>query len=91
MENRGYIPVYIKQTSTIPSLFVNLRVVVDRRSDDVVISFMEYRKVRDTELLISDPAFREAQSGGKLLLVVVPRGTSSCSTMYMCQREVTRL
>ena len=72
LENRGYIPVYIKQTSTIPSLFVNLRVVVDRRSDDVVISFMEYRKVRDTELLISDPAFREAQSGGKLLLVVVP-------------------
>jgi len=72
LENKSYIPVYIRQTGTIPSLFVNLRVAVDGCSNDVTISLLEYGKLRDVELLLSDPAFREAQSKGKLLLVVVP-------------------
>uniref|UniRef100_A0A7J3ZK20 DUF499 domain-containing protein n=1 Tax=Fervidicoccus fontis TaxID=683846 RepID=A0A7J3ZK20_9CREN len=72
LESKSYVPVYIKQTGTIPSLFVNLRITVDGRSDDVVVSLMEYRRVRDVELLLSDPAFQEAQNKGKLLLIVVP-------------------
>ena len=72
LENKDYIPLYIRQTSTIPSLFMNVRVAVSGRVDDVTVSFMEYRKVKDVEALISDPAFREAQGKGKLLLIVVP-------------------
>jgi len=72
LENKALIPIYIRQTGTIPSLFTNIRVVVDKRSDDVVVSLMEYGKVRDVETLMSDSAFQEAQSKGKLLLVIVP-------------------
>jgi len=72
LENKALIPIYIGQTGTIPSLFTNIRVVINKRSDDVVVSFMEYGKVRDVETLMSDPTFQEAQSKGKLLLVIVP-------------------
>ena len=88
LENKSYIPVYIRQTGAIPSLFVNLRVAVDRRSDDVAISLLEYGKLRDVELLLSDPAFREAQSKGKLLLVVVPPwDTELFKDLYVLKRS----
>jgi len=72
LENKALIPIYIKQTGTIPSLFTNVRVTIDGRSSDVVTALMEYRKVREADTLLSDPAFQEAQSRGKLLLVIVP-------------------
>jgi len=72
LENKALIPIYIRQTGTIPSLFTNIRVVVDGRSDDIDVSFMEYGKIRDVETLMSDHAFQEAQSKGKLLLIIVP-------------------
>jgi hypothetical protein len=72
LENKALIPIYIKQTGTIPSLFINVRVVMDGRSGDVVATLMGYRKVRDIDILLSDPAFQEAQNRGKLLLVLVP-------------------
>lgn len=72
VENAQLIPIYIKQSGTIPSLFTNLRISVGGRAGDVVACLMEYRKVRDVDALLSDPAFQEAQSGGKLLLVLIP-------------------
>ena len=72
LENKALIPIYIRQTGTIPSLFINVRVVVNRRFSDVVTALMEYRKVKDVDVLLSDPAFQEAQSKGKLLLILVP-------------------
>ncbi len=72
LENKALIPIYIKQTGTIPSLFINVRVTIDGRSSDVVTALMEYRKVKEVDALLSDPAFQEAQSRGKLLLVLVP-------------------
>jgi len=72
LENKAFIPIYIKQTGTIPSLFVNVRVTLDGRSGDAVATLMEYRKVKDVDALISDPEFQDAQSKGKLLLILVP-------------------
>lgn len=72
LENKAFIPVYIKQTGTIPSLFIDVRVAIDGRSSDVVTALMEYRKVKEVDALLSDPAFREAQVKGKLLLILIP-------------------
>ena len=72
LENKALIPVYIKQTGTIPSLFINVRVMIDRRSGDVAVALMEYRKVKDADVLLSDPVFQDVQSKGKLLLILVP-------------------
>ncbi|RLE99143.1 MAG: hypothetical protein DRJ59_08220, partial [Thermoprotei archaeon] len=72
VENKALIPIYIKQSGTIPSLFVNLRVTVNGRPDDVVVYLTEYRKIKNVETLLSDPAFQEAQSKGKLLLILIP-------------------
>ncbi len=72
LENKAFIPIYIRQTGTIPSLFTNVRVTIGGRSSDVIVALMEYRKVKNVEILTSDPAFQEAQSRGKLLLIIVP-------------------
>jgi len=88
LEKKALIPIYIRQTGTIPSLLTNIRVMVDKRSDDVVVSFMEYGKVRDVETLMSDPAFQKAQSEGKLLLVIVPPWDMELfNEVYMSRRS----
>lgn len=66
IENKALIPVYIKQ-STIPSLFTNIRV-----DDNVVLCLKDYRKIKDVELLLSDPIFQRAQNRGKLLFIIIP-------------------
>lgn len=72
LENKAFIPIYIKQRGTIPSLFVNLQVVIGGRSGDVIATPMEYRKIKDIDALSSDPIFQEAQNKGKLLLILIP-------------------
>ncbi len=72
LENKALIPIYIKQTGTIPSLFSNVRVTIGGRYSDVDTVLTEYRNVKEADALLSDPAFQEAQSRGKLLLVLVP-------------------
>ncbi|RLF01937.1 MAG: hypothetical protein DRJ59_04920 [Thermoprotei archaeon] len=72
IENKQLIPIYIKQTGTIPSLFTNVRVTVGGRPSSVTVCLMEYRKVKDIDAFLSDPAFQEAQSKGRLLVVLIP-------------------
>ena len=72
IENEPLIPVYIRQSGTIPSLFTNIRITVGGRPGDVTVCLMEYRRIKNVDMLLSDPAFQEAQSKGKLLLVLVP-------------------
>ncbi len=72
LENEALIPIYIKQTGTIPSLFINVRVTINGHSGDVVTALMEYRKIKATDTLLSNPAFQDAQGKGKLLLVLAP-------------------
>ena len=72
IENEQLIPIYIKQSGTIPSLFTNMHITVGGRPSDVTVCLMEYRRIKNVDALLSDPAFQEAQSKGKLLLVLVP-------------------
>lgn len=65
------IPIYIRQ-SMVPTLFSSIKLTIDGRGDDVVVTIMEYDKVKNIENLLSDQTFRQAQNEGKLLLVVVP-------------------
>jgi len=67
---------------------VDVHVAVDGWSNDVVVSFIEYRKVRDVELLISDSALREAQKEGKLLLIIVsPWDVELFNDIYVSKRS----
>ena len=72
IENKALIPVYIKQTGIIPSIFVNVHVVLNGRSRDVATSLIEYKKVQDIDGILSDHVFQRMQSEGKLLLLLVP-------------------
>lgn len=72
LENKDLVPIYIMQTGTIPSLFINVRVTIDGRYNDVTTALMEYRKVKEIEALLADSTFQEAQSRGKLLLILAP-------------------
>jgi len=72
VENKSNIPVYLWQSGTIPSLFTDVRVVISGRAGDVVVSLMDYSKVRNAWTLISTTEFRDAQREGKLLLAIVP-------------------
>ena len=72
IENLAYVPIYIKERGTIPSLFTDVRVVVNGRQDEISVALLDFGKVWSVDALISDPAFQEAQSKGKLLIILVP-------------------
>ncbi len=84
IENKAYIPIYIKERGTTPSLFTDVRVVVDGRQDDVSVALLDFSKVWSVDTLVSDPAFQEAQNKGKLLMILVPPWDMSLySKLYM--------
>jgi len=72
IEKETIIPLYLRQRGTVPSLFTNVKVIVDGRQDDVFISLIEFNKIWDTRTFTTHHTFVNAQRGGKLLLSVVP-------------------
>ena len=71
-EKETIIPLYLRQKGTVPSLFANVKVVLDGRAEDVAVSLIEFNKVWDTSVFTSHHAFVNAQREGKLLLSIVP-------------------
>ena len=69
LQSPAHIPIYLQQ-SFVPGLFSNLRVTVGDR--EVEVDLFDFSKVQSVGSLTSDQAFRDAQRGGKLLLVLVP-------------------
>jgi hypothetical protein len=69
LQSPAHIPIYLRQ-SFVPGLFSNLRVTVDGR--EVQVALIDFSKVQSVGSLTSDQPFRDAQRGGKLLLVLVP-------------------
>ncbi len=72
VEKETIIPIYLREKGTIPSLFANVKVIVNGRQGDVSVSLLEFSKIWETSVLTSHQAFLRAQREGKLLLVMAP-------------------
>jgi hypothetical protein len=68
LEDKTQIPVYMVKKGTIPSLFE----IKSAKRGEVNVLVSEYSKVRDVDALLSDPTFREAQSKGRMLVIIAP-------------------
>ncbi len=72
VEKETIIPLYFREKGTIPSLFSNVKVVIDGRHEDVSVFLLEFNKIWDTNVLTSHQGFLRAQREGKLLIVMAP-------------------
>ena len=65
-------PDYMQKEANIPSLFFNIKVSINGRTDDAVVLLKEYRKLSNVRDLLNDPEVREAQNKGKLSIIIIP-------------------
>ena len=72
IERDKIIPLYLREKGTVPSLFTELKVVLDGRKDDVSVSLLDFNTVWDVNTFLSHQAFLKAQNEGKLLVSLIP-------------------
>ena len=72
VEQEKIIPLYMQEKGTVPSLFTNVKVVVDGRYEDVTVYLLRFNNLWDTSTFVCNQAFLKAQKEGKLLIVLVP-------------------
>lgn len=86
VENPVHIPLYIRESRTIPSLFSNLAVEVKGCEKGIDIVFASYNEVRELDSMVSK--IREPQNRGSLaLLVAYPWDAELFNEMYLRQRS----